>query len=224
MPLKQMSYDSADKIIDIYSTLLINIGHLKGYKKYGYSDLKGYDIVDVSNAIKLMIAYRFFNDGRENTSKLEEIKEYVSVSEAALSAFSFHFFPDGVAHELGQIDPSDLQEAVLEKIRLTKGSENYEWNKIIRPQETTSSFFTFCQTIRNKDPDFWEKVYSRIGITWESNNWKDRIYFIIKHKDYFVESKNDENCLDSLELSKKKVKKSSSLLKYLKDKLLKFVK
>ncbi len=55
MPLRRMSYNSAIKIKDLYSKLLVNS---KTYP-HGYSSLNGYDIIDVSNAIKLIVAYNF---------------------------------------------------------------------------------------------------------------------------------------------------------------------
>ncbi len=100
-------------------------------------------------------------------------------------------------------------QATLEQIDLTKDSENFEWNKLLNPQETIGSFFNFCRNIGNKNPNYWEMVYSRIGITWETNDDNDRINFIIRHKYYFSENKEnipDEKNADKEYMSKPKHK------------------
>lgn len=223
MPLKQMSYNSAEKIIDILSAILMN-SNLKVHEMHSYSLMQGYDIVDVSNASKLLIAYEFFNDGNENKSKLKIIEAQISSAEGALSGFSLYFVPDGIAHALRQIDSSDPVAAFLEASNLTKDKGNYEWEKMIESHEIPSSFYRFCQSIGNKDPDFWEKIYSRIGITWESNNWKDRIYFLIENKNIYNDIRNDNESIDVPDLDNKNENKSTSLFKQLKNKLFRFLK
>lgn len=181
MPFKKMSYNTADKIVDLYSGLLVNIKNLKQYERYGYSHLKGYDVVDIANAMKLIIAYRFFNN-----EKFEDTNNYVSAASSALSAFSFQFFPDEIAQKLKLIDLTDDRQAILDYSKLTRDSEQLEMNKLLNPQETPESFFQYCISLGKTNPDYWETVYSRIGITWETDNDRDRIYFIIKNKYLFT--------------------------------------
>lgn len=224
MPLKQMSYDTADNIINLYSKLLMDQDKLKGLEKYGYSAMKGYDIVDVSNAINLMVAYKFFNEGRDNKERINDIKEYIFKAGGAISVYSFNFFPDEVAHDLRQIDTSNLKESTLERIRVTQGEEYYEWNELIKAKETPNSFFSYCEFIGNKDPDFWEKVYSRLGIAWESNNSEDKIYFIIKYKDYFFDRKKDNKNAQIENQNISVENNATSIFTSLKNKLLNLIK
>jgi hypothetical protein len=195
MALKKMSFDTADEIINLYSKLLIDFSKLKKYAAYSYSDLKGYDPVDVSNAINLMIAYKFFNNPMDDNNETIELNKFVSNAESSLFWFS-DFFPDEVADKLSKINQSNPLQAVTESIRIKSDSENFEWHHLINSIERPDSFLTYCQTIGNKDPDYWEKIYLRIGIKWETNNINDRIYFIIKNKVHFNQIINADKKAD----------------------------
>lgn len=187
-----MAFDSAKKIIDIYSKLLVDSKEFKGHEKYGYSALKGYDRVDVCNAIKLMIAYRYFTAWINEELETEKLNNYIDMAEGSLMGFSI-FFPDEIVFKLSQIDQSDKRKALLEQMKITQGSENYEWKKFLDSEETLSSFFEFCESIGKGNSDFWEIIYQRIGITWETNNSNDKIYEIIKNKDYYFKILNDKS-------------------------------
>lgn len=100
MPVTQMSYTTADKIIAIYSNLLMDLDKLGRYEKYSYSDLQGYDLIDISNALKLTAAYRVFIATDINDRKLEEFKKYADEDGSGLLQFFFHFYPDEVTGEL----------------------------------------------------------------------------------------------------------------------------
>jgi len=209
-----MSYITADKIVDLYSGLLINIKNLRQYQKYGYSDLKGYDVIDIVNAMKLIIAYRFFNN-----EKIEDTNNYVSAASSAISAFSTQFFPDEIAQKLKLIDLTDDRQAVLDYFKLTRDSDLLEMNKLLNPQETPESFLKFCTFLGTTNTDYWETVYSRLGITWETNNDRDRIYFIIKNKYLFTRTENQEKITTSLTIKEKHLSSPKNIFKILRDKV-----
>ena len=180
MPLKKMSYKTAAKIFDLYCDRLINLDKLGKYKKYGYSDLNGYDIIDVSNAMKLLAANRLFNTYSLDDNNKAELKKYASEDGAALINFFFHFFPDDIASKLQRIDPND-EKGIIEYSHLTSDAINSEMYKLLNREETTDSFLNYCIDIGRTDPNYWGKVYDRLGILWETNDDKDPIYVLIRH-------------------------------------------
>jgi len=203
-----MSYTTADKIVSTYSALLMNVDSLDLYKKYSYSDLQGYDIIDVSNALKLMIAYRVFINNDINETKIEELKKYTEAGAVALISFLDLFYPDQVVLELNKIDPNDKM-AIVKSINIKKDSLA-EIESQFRKEETPDSFLEYCLNVGKLDPDYWELIYKRIGITWETNDEYDRIYINIALKYGNVNSNKK-----SKEINKSK--SSSSILGYLKN-------
>jgi hypothetical protein len=179
MPKTKMSYKTADKIISIYAELLMNLKKLSKYEKYAYSDLKGYDLIDISNAFKLTAAYRVFNAYDLTNRKVDEFKKYAEEDGSGLMQFFFHFYPDNVANELKKLDPNDKM-AMLSSIKLTSDSQD-ELRSHFNKEETPDSFLDYCISIGRSDPNYWGKVYKRIGITWETNDDKDPIYVLIRH-------------------------------------------
>jgi len=175
-----MSYTTADKIIDIYSHLLMNLNKLGFYEKYRFSDLQGYDLIDVSNAIKLMIAYRVFISSDIDESKIEELRKYAVAGSAALLSFLDNFYPDKIVFELNKIDPNDKM-AFSTHIEIKKDSEA-EIKALLYNEEHPDSFLHQCLLIGRSDSDYWEKIYNRLGITWETNDEYDKIYINIAIK------------------------------------------
>lgn len=177
MPKKEMSYKLADKIITLYSNLLINSKKFKPHEKYSYSDLGGYDIIDVSNAIKLNIAYRvFINDDQ----KPIDLAKYAETSSGALFGYLDLFYPDHIVTELNSICGDDIH-AFAKRYELKKDISNEIQTQLFN-EETPESFLEYCISIGKSDHDYWEKIYDRIGITWDSSDDYDRIYINIALK------------------------------------------
>lgn len=130
------------------------------------------------------MAYTIFNTYKLDEKKLAELKKYASENEGAIFSFFSHFFPDEIIPELEKLDPNNKM-SILQYRKLTENFEESEWWKVIKHQETHESFLDYCLYIGSSDPDYWEKIYSHLNITWDTKDEKDPIYFIIKHKDYF---------------------------------------
>lgn len=192
MPLKRMSYNTAEKVVDIYAGLLENLTSLPKYQRYGYSSMQGFDIVDISNALKIIIAYDYFNLSKNDKVGTERVEKYVMTASSSMAGNDLYIYPDGIAKQLEQIDNSNEQEAFLEWCKLTQPNEDYPWIKMKANLETPDSFFRYCLHIGNNDPDYWEKVYERIGISWETNDPKDKIYIMVENKDIFARRFNYE--------------------------------
>jgi hypothetical protein len=180
MPLKKMSYKTANKIFDLYCNRLLNLDKLARYQKYGYADLNGYDIIDISNAMKLLAANRVFNTYMFNDNKKAELKKYALEDGSGLTSFFFHFFPDDIASKLRRIDPAD-EKGFIEYAQLTGDTMNVIEYQLLNKEETPDSFLNYCIHIGRTDPNYWGKVYERIGISWETTDDKDPIYILIKN-------------------------------------------
>jgi hypothetical protein len=220
MPLKKMSYNAANKIFDLYCDRLINLDKLGRYKKYAYSDLNGYDVIDISNAMKLLAANRVYNTYILDDNKKAEFKKYASEDDSGLTSFFFHFFPDDVANKLRRINPDD-EKGIIEYIHLRSNAMNSEMYHLLSKEETAESFLNYCIHIGRSDPNFWGKVYARIGISWETNDDKDPIYVLIKHGvNYEAKEKQIEVEPESNSESKP-LEKSKNVFKLIKERFFK---
>lgn len=184
MSLKKMSYTTAQNIIDIYSQLLVNKGKSSDFAVWGYSDLKGYTIFDVDNALKIIIAYSAFNLKEEDQTALAKLRTYCSNASAATFAFFDAFVPDEIIPEIEKLDRSDKYS--LPKFIDLKGYfEDNELYKIYKHKETHDSFLNYCLHITKNDENYWEKIYDNLELVWDARDYKDPITIIINNKSSF---------------------------------------
>ncbi len=184
-----MSYFTANKIFNLYCDKLINLNNSSLSKKYRYSDLNGYDIIDISNAMKLLAAFRVYNTYLLDQKKRAEIENYAVQDASGLHNYFFHFFPDEDYDKLIHVY-IDNEKEVIEYSNLANYILNSETYHLFSEQESPQSFLKFCIELGRSDPNFWGKVYERIGISWETNDNKDPIYVLIKHGVNFETKKN----------------------------------
>ena len=219
MSLNKMGFNTANKIVAFYSSLLSNLENKKIHEKYGYSELNRYDSVDISNAMKLMIAYRYFYLKTNDTEKSHKLEEYIAAAKTSLYCFSDSFYPDDIIVELNQINTTDSRLRDLRQIELTNDSDSFEMNKLLYLQETPDEFFKYCMIIGKDNPYFWENVYHRLGLTWETNDEEDRIYILIKHKDFFNQKGNAVNNPVASTSTDNTHNKKNNLIQLLKERL-----
>ena len=74
MSLKSISIELADEIIKIYSDLLIKREKVNIHY-YPYSALKGYDIFDIENSLKLLTAHRVYKTENLTENKLKMVEQ-----------------------------------------------------------------------------------------------------------------------------------------------------
>ena len=70
MSLSKLNFSIADKVTDLYANHLQNIPNRHPYDKFGYSDMKGYDVIDIINSLALMAAYRVYVTSNIDNEKL----------------------------------------------------------------------------------------------------------------------------------------------------------
>lgn len=141
-----MNYSTSEKIINLFTELLINPS---SKVSYSLSYLEGYDIIDFSNAIKLKMAYQIFSLPEINEKKLSELNEYASMGDLSFSSF---FLSD------------DLSEKYLD-------FKNPVLRKVIAEREDSKSFLNFClATIHGDRSSFWHKILRRLNLEYETDD------------------------------------------------------
>lgn len=155
MSLLKINYSTAEKIINLFTDLLIDTAQVD---LYNLSHLKGYDIIDFSNSIKLMVAYHVYSVPKIDDKKLNAFEDYASNGDIAFSSF---FLQD------------DLSEKFIDL-------KNLDLRNNIKERETSKSFLYFCLAIIHGDRSkFWDKVMIRLNIECETVNTQDKIYDVV---------------------------------------------
>lgn len=177
MALTKMSLETAEEIISLYTDLCSKEAPSNKYKVFKYSDLKGFDIIDINNAFKISSAYQVFDLGSEN---IDKIKEFIKSAEMVVGGFSFFFAPDEVAKKIIELDKKN-KDATKEYLLLRRLLPKRD----IEDLESIESFFNYCISIDRQNENFWELVFNRLRIQFDDINTNDSITFIIQNKHLF---------------------------------------
>lgn len=193
MSLTSISYKEANKIISIYSDILRNslsLGHLE---KFRFSSLKGYDIYDVDNSLKICSAFRVFKTSVYDIKSVEKLRTEASIDGGATMSFFGLFAPDNIVQQLKKLNPDDIYSR-SEAYKIEGDILDSDLWDSFSKTESHESFLDYCLSIEKTDIDYWEKVYLRLGITWDERDEYDEIYFIILNKHlFFNEIKHAED-------------------------------
>ncbi|MCC7147327.1 MAG: hypothetical protein IT443_12845 [Phycisphaeraceae bacterium] len=145
-----MTITEAKHIIDVVATALIGTGH----RYHPVSALKGYDILQISNALKLRIAGEFlYLTGRDDFH--EQFKYCVQLCGTCFYCVTSTFVPDNQVDEI-------LADRVLDMFH----------NEKVGELETEESFGNYCAFVGANDPAYWRKIYARIGLEYTSTSPK----------------------------------------------------
>jgi hypothetical protein len=201
MSLTTMSLKEANKIIEIYSNILSHSLELGKFEKFRYSELKGYDIFDIDNALKVTLAYRVFNISILNDIALEKLKKEAGENTVGVMCFFDSFAPDSIVQQLKKLDPANIYSR-SEAYKIEGNFFESDLYKTFSKTESHGSFLDYCLSIEKKDMNYWENVYDRLGITWDDRDEYDGIYFIIQNKNLFFKDSQsiDIKDFDSAEL------------------------
>lgn len=180
MSQKKMSYKTAEKIVDIYSSLLVK-ENLPELHAYGYSELQGFTIFDIDNALKIIIAYDVFN--AKNPNDVATVKKYASHASSAVTHFFSSFVPDEVIPDIERLDPKDKM-SLLKFLDLKGDPFNSPLYQQFSNQETHDSFLNFCLTIERSDMNYWDKVFQRLDLVLDTVDTKDQIFIINSNKEF----------------------------------------
>lgn len=187
--ITKMSYELANSIVDKYIKLVgkkIENSNLD-FRYYRYSDL---DFNDFSNAAKLIVAFRFYNNN-PNTYK------YANWADEGLVMYPYDFISDEKYNQLTRLikDSSDYLKLRIE----ISNSQISDCFNYFGESETVSSFLNFCKQIYNDD-FYWHKVFERINLKCDIE--KDDYFSFLYRKEESQINKNTS--VDSSHLNKKK--------------------
>ena len=155
MSLTEISIKKADEIINLYSSLLLG---RKG--KLSLSQLQGYTINDISNSLKLMTAYRVYLE----KEKIKKLKELAAEDNAAIMHFHLAFFDEQFQKAKSNI------AGKVDVLNLDSVKDTYD-------DETVDSFLDYCLRIGRGNHDYWELIYSRIGLRYDIHDTYLQGYF-----------------------------------------------
>ncbi|MBN1972549.1 MAG: hypothetical protein JW787_02850 [Sedimentisphaerales bacterium] len=158
---------------NILETLTIALEEKSTHDYHPISLLQGYNIFQINTALKLRIANEFLIlVEKPDFEKLfsDDIGLYTTTY---LSIFTL-FAPDIELDELNKL-PVDSFDYKIKKMKMFRPpydkNGNYK-DERIGDLETLSSFGEFCKYIGSKDPNYWQKIYARIGLKYTSKSPK----------------------------------------------------
>lgn len=166
MSLRRMSIELANEVIKIYTDLLIKREE-NNIHYYPYSVLKGYDIFDIENALKLLTANRVYNSAELKEQNLSEYRKYASEDGGAVFTFFSAFIPSNIFKQLIKFPYGSTEYRQKEFELLYDEEMPKEMRKFFaRQTETVDSFLDYCIKLGSDNPEYWIKVYSRLNLSY----------------------------------------------------------
>jgi len=158
-----MTILEAEHILDIIIKEVQNTSH----RHHPVSALEGHDICQIETAAKLRIANEFLACALRSLPE-ERFAEGVKVWEGVTGIVMLTFVPDDQVDKVGADLVFDLDPATMA----------YK-DKRLGSLETGSSFANYCRSVGAKDPLYWQKIYTRIGLeyTAESPRGNQPVFF-----------------------------------------------
>ena len=163
MSLREMTIQKANEIMDIVIPLMINRNQ-EDRSYFGYSELKGYDIYDVDNAIKLYDAFYYYKKG---SLEKEELNKIWNNDDAFLYNLCRSLVPDKTLTELKKYKyrSSEYFSKVFELV------DHKEFDIFMNSEnETVESFLKYCIKVGRDNPEYWVRVYYRLGLVYNPDD------------------------------------------------------
>jgi hypothetical protein len=159
MALKSMSIEKSDEIMTLFFDLLAKNGD-NGSQYYPYSAMKGYDVFDIDNGLKIFMANLVFNkDLSEN-----EIQQYKDWADGWLLHYNLSFAPDEFVYELSKLDKKSSEYRTKESSYMLHPKSGMLKLFVDENKESIISFFDFCLSLKKDYSTYWKLVYNRLGI------------------------------------------------------------
>ena len=159
MALKSMSVKKSDEIMTLYFALMAKFGE-DSSTIYPYSALKGYDIFDIDNALKIFLANQIH---RKYLSEAEIIK-LRNWGGQGLWTFNTSFAPDEFVYKLNKLEKHSTEYWNMKDDFILNPPTGMVKIFYDEDKETTESFFDFCLSLGREHPNYWKEVYNRLGI------------------------------------------------------------
>jgi hypothetical protein len=165
MSLTEMTIQKALDIVDIVTPLMINRSQ-ENRHYFGYSELKGFDIIDVLNALKLFNAFNYYQKGILQKIDKDKILTDANYDNSFITNLCSSLVPDQILTELNVYEYNSI-EYIAKVFELTNELDTL---KMLVESETVESFLRYCTKIGWDDSDYWLKVYYRLGIVFNPND------------------------------------------------------
>lgn len=172
-----MTIREAEEILDITRSALQDESDPYYHRA---SLLKGYDVFQIDKALKLRIANEFlcFADRDDGDQRFTEgLNTYSGIPFSIANLF----VPDDQLARLEQLSP-DSPDFFKTKLAISPSMLDSDGNfkdGRLASLETTDSFGNFCRSIGASDPNYWKKVYERIGLEYSATSPPGNEYFYV---------------------------------------------
>lgn len=168
-----MTLREAEKIFDIVTDVLQDDTH----PHIPLSALKGYDIYQVSTALKLRIANEFLLlASRDDFEK--KFEDGLKLYESGPLLVAMRVVPDDQVDDIWAQGAFDL----IDPDTMTFA------DKRLADEETASSFGQYCKSVGETDPLYWQKIYTRLNLDYTSTS-------PLKNNPIFLNASDDEPSL-----------------------------
>lgn len=150
-----MTLREAEKVFDIVTDALQNDPH----RHVPLSALKGYDIYQVSTALKLRIANEFLILAPRDDFD-EKFSDGLKLYDSGPLLLAMRVVPDNQVDDVRArpafelIDPTTMTFA----------------DKRLAAEETASSFGEYGKSVGENDPLYWQKIYTRLNLDYTSQS------------------------------------------------------
>lgn len=165
MALNRISLKNAMEIVDLYSYLMENN---KGAQNNKYSEMKGYDVYDIDNSLKLLIAFRVNSSVSFDENRMKELKDFASWAQNGTYYFHLNFIPDEIYNELSKYEYKSPDWIIASNRLLSDGDFiSKDFHELINKNlETMESFLDYCIKLHKKHSNYWLLVYSRLNLNY----------------------------------------------------------
>lgn len=152
-----MTLEVSERLVDLTASLLSD---LKTEKLISESELRGFDVTDVSRALKLRIARQFL----EGFDDVGMLKKSIQVCQFAYDSLLMLLVSDSDAKKLRAI-PNSTPE--FNRTFSCFMESNYQrLNRVSASYESFDSFADYCVIVGTQDPEFWKKIYARVNLSY----------------------------------------------------------
>jgi hypothetical protein len=137
---------------------------------------------------------------------LSQLKKEADQNTVGCMSFFSSFAPDNIVQDLKKLDQNDIYSR-HESYKIEGDFFESDLWKAFSKTESQESFLDYCVSIDKTDINYWEKIYSRLGITWDDRDEYDEIYFVILNKHLFFNTSQSIDIEESVYLNSTHEKK-----------------
>jgi hypothetical protein len=134
-----------------------------------YSKINNLSIPELQIAVNLFVAYDFYK-----TTDFDKIKASADNCDSAIINIMGRYIPDEIVNELNKYEyqSSDYRHYEYELVYGKEWPNKFTEHLIkISNNETATSLLDYCINIGKYNPDYWEKVFSRLNIKYVSDKY-----------------------------------------------------